>query len=163
MPLDVELTTVRGRWLRHVPAGVDPHSRPSPPGDNRWQRGTEVDALYLCDHIDCVWAEWYRHLAERGVPPQRALPRDVWSYEIESLEVVDLRTTGRLARAGLPEPVPGRRGWTQFQAVGEQLHTGGHAGLLAPSAARPQSTILCIFLPTPETVRPVPPPTRISD
>ncbi len=137
---------VRGRWLRHTPAGANPATRPVPADDNRWQRGGVVDALYLCDEVACVWAEWYRHLAERGIPPQLSLPRDLWSYEIDALEVADLRTGERLARVGLPLPVPGRRTWQPFQAVGEQIHTHGLAGLLAPSAAHPQSVVLCVFL-----------------
>lgn len=148
MPLDIERTTVQGRWLRHAPAGFEPATRPRPPGDNRWQRGDVVDALYLCADVNCVWAEWYRHLAERGVPPQRALPRALWTYEINPpLEVADLSTLERLATVGLPEPSPGRNTWPQFQSVGERLYRDGLPGLLAPSAARPQSHVLCLFLP----------------
>lgn len=147
MALDLERTTVQGRWLRHTPTGVNPAARPVPPDDNRWQRGHVSDALYLCQDVDCVWAEWYRHLAERGVPPQRSLPRDLWTYEIDLLEVADLSTAPRLARIGLSEPRPGRRSWPPFQAVGEQLYREGFAGLLAPSAARPESLVLCVFIP----------------
>jgi hypothetical protein len=141
-----------------------------PPDDNRWQRGHVVDALYLCGNTDCVWAEWYRHLAERGVPPRYALPRDLWTYAIRQLEVVDLSTTERLARVDLPTPVPGRHTWPPFQTVGEQLHRQGFAGILAPSAAHPPSLVLCIFLPggavredlqpehAPERVTEAPPP-----
>jgi len=163
--LDVELTTVQGRWLRHTPAGADPALRPAPTDDNRWQRGSVVDALYLCDEPACVWAEWYRHLAERGIPPQRALPRDLWRYEVDALEVADLRTADRLVRVGLALPTPGRRGWPAFQAVGEQLHSNGYAGLVAPSAARPQSLVLCVFLPggaLPGKLRPAGPPERVD-
>ena len=32
-----------------MPAGTDPAVRPEPPGDNRWQRESVVDALYLVD------------------------------------------------------------------------------------------------------------------
>ena len=99
MALDVELTTVRGRWLRHTPAGVDPALRPVPADDNRWQRGTFVDALYLCDEVACVWAEWYRHLAERGIPPQMALPRDLWSYGVDALTPRLLLTVGQVCSA----------------------------------------------------------------
>ena len=43
LALDFDPTTVSGlRWL-HVPPGSDPFRRPSPPGDNRWQRGLLVD------------------------------------------------------------------------------------------------------------------------
>jgi len=144
--LDVEPTTVTGRWYRHTPAGADPLARPSPPDGNRWRGGHVVDALYLCDTEDCVWAEWYRHLAERGVSPHIVLPRDLWTYAITAMTVADLRTTSRLARVGLTPPVPGRRDWPAFHAVGEQLHRDGFAGLIAPSAARPQNVVLCVFL-----------------
>lgn len=147
MALDVGRTTVRGRWLRHTPVGVDPSVRPDPPDDNRWQQGRVVDALYLAREQECAWAEWYRHLAERAVPPQRSLPRDLWTYEIDSFEVADLSTAERLARIDLPEPRPGRGTWPPFQVVGEQLYEEGFAGLLAPSAARPQSLVLCVFIP----------------
>jgi hypothetical protein len=145
--LDVELTTVSGEWWRHTPADANPSDRPDPPADNRWQRGSVIDALYLCSAQECVWAEWYRHLAEFGVPPRSALPRDLWRHELAAVEVVDLRTEERLDRVGLPLPAPGRRGWPAFQAVGEQIYADGAAGLVAPSAARPESVVLCLFLP----------------
>lgn len=110
---------MRGVWLRHTPAGADPARRPVPPEDSRWQHGDVVDALYLCGDEGGVWAEWYRDLAERSIPPQAALPRDLWSYEIALGAVADLRTSE------------------------------GCAGVLAPSAAKPGSLILCVFLPDP--------------
>ena len=149
MELDVEATTVEGRWWRHVPAGTDPARRPVPAGENRWQHGTIVDALYLADGPDGVWAEWYRYLAEAGLPPLVALPRDLWRYHVMSLEVADLSDPARLSRVGLPPPQPGRRGWPAFQAVGEELHRRGWRGLLTPSAARPASQVLVVFLPHP--------------
>jgi RES domain-containing protein len=145
--LDIELITVAGEWWRHTPAGADPAVRPDPPADNRWQRGRVIDALYLCADQACVWAEWYRHLAELGVPPRAALPRELWRYELDPVEVVDLSSEEHLARVGLTVPTPGRREWPAFQAVGEQLHADGAVGLLAPSAARPESVVLCLFLP----------------
>jgi hypothetical protein len=163
--LDVELAAVSGTWLRHTPADSSPAARPDPTPDNRWQRGEIVDALYLCDHEDGVWAEWYRHLAELGVPPRFALPRELWSYAVDGLEVVDLSTEQRLVRVGLSLPLPGRGGWPAFQAVGERLFADGAAGLLAPSAARPASRVLCVFLPAttiPGALHPQLPPTRID-
>lgn len=111
-----------------------------------------------------MWAEWYRHLAERGVPPLRGLPRDVWRYRVGALRVADLTTPGHLERAGLTPPAPGRKTWPAYQAVGETLWRRGWAGLLASSAARPAGLVLCLFaaasgLPA----EPVPPPTRVSE
>jgi hypothetical protein len=147
--LDVDPTTVAGRWWRHVPADADPVVRPVPAGDNRWQHGHVVDALYLADTEACGWAEWYRHLAEAGLPPGVALPRDMWRYEGSPLRVANLSTPDRLARVGLPQPQPGRRGWPAFQAAGEELYRQGWRGVLASSAARPTGLVLVVFLPAP--------------
>ena len=65
---EVEGRRVTGFWLRHQPAGGLPLARRDPPPDSRWQRGAIVDALYLADIEDTVWAEWYRHLAESAIP-----------------------------------------------------------------------------------------------
>ena len=129
-----------------MPAGADPIRRPAPPDDNRWQRGNVIDALYLADTDACAWAEWYRHLAERALPPQVALPRDLWRYDVALIEVADLSSAARLALVDLPLPQPGRQRWAAFQAVGEQLHREGWRGLIAPSAARPMSTVLAVFV-----------------
>lgn len=146
MALDVDAVTSRGSWVRHVPAGADPVMRPQPPGDNRWQRGRVADALYLADGEPCAWAEWYRYLAEASIPPNLALPRDLWHYDLAPLEVADLSDPDRLGRVGLAPPRPGRRSWPAFQATGEQLYNEGWRGLLAPSAARPGSRVLVVFL-----------------
>jgi RES domain len=143
--------------LRHVPHGADPRARPQPPGDNRWQRGAVADALYLADSEDTLWAEWYRHLAERGLPPTRLLPRDMWRHRVTGIEAADLRDATRLARVGLTVPVPGRAGWRPFQDVGESLWSEGWPGLVAPSAARADGLILCLFIESPSVLpaRPV--------
>ena len=65
---------MRGRWLKHTYPDSLPLPERDPPPDNRWQRGDVVDALYLADTDDTVWAEWYRHLAEQGVPPLAQMP-----------------------------------------------------------------------------------------
>jgi RES domain-containing protein len=161
---DVEGRRVTGFWLRHQPAGGLPLARRDPAPDSRWQRGEAVDALYLADSEATVWAEWYRHLAEHGVPPVESMPRDVWRWRVD-VDVADLSDAARLAAAGLPLPRPGRRGWRAFQAVGEALAAAGWHGLLAPSAARPEGLTLCLFRDRAGAVagaRPVPPPRRVE-
>lgn len=135
-----------GTWWRHTPVGIDPSRRPSPVADSRWQRGNVVDALYLADSRECAWAEWYRHLAEAGIPPDAALPRDLWPYSVGQLRVADLSNLDRLADAGLPAPWPGRSSWPAFQHAGHSLWRAGWDGILAPSAARPTGMILVVFL-----------------
>jgi hypothetical protein len=147
--LEVDAVDVAGEWLRQIPHGADPLRRPQPPDDNRWQRGSVVDALYLADSEETLWSEWYRHLAERGLPPMQQLPRDLWRFRVPSLEVADLSNEERLARVGLSSPVPGRRTWPAYQECGEGLWHEGWPGLLAPSAARPDGLVLCLFIAGP--------------
>ena len=104
MALDVGSLDVVGIWMRHTSHGRDPRVRPARPPDNRWQRGPVVDALYLADGEDTLWAEWYRSLAELGIPPLHQLPRDVWRYRLRGVEVADLSNGRRLARVGLEPP-----------------------------------------------------------
>lgn len=144
MALDVAAVAVRGRWLKHTPPGFPALPKREPPPDNRWQRGTAVDALYLADSEDTVWAEWYRHLAELAIPPLAQMPRELWTWDVD-VEVADLASDDRLAAVGLGGPVPGRSGWPSFQSVGEQLWRDGWNGLIAPSAARPDGRVLCLF------------------
>lgn len=56
-----------------------PYRNPAP--DNRWQRGLIVDAVYLGDAAETIWAEWYRHLAEAGIPPAARLPVELLELE----------------------------------------------------------------------------------
>lgn len=106
-----------------------------------------IDALYLAEREDAMWAEWYRHLAEAEVPPMASLPRDVWEFAVTDVRVADLSDEEHLARVGLSLPVPGSRSWPPYQKVGMQLHRDGWRGLVAPSSAHPASLVLCVFLP----------------
>jgi RES domain len=93
-----------------------------------------------------MWAEWYRGLAELGVPPLKQMPRDVVRFRVDSIMVADLRAQRHLAAAGLPMSAPGRRTWPAFQRLGERLWREGWPGLMAPSAARPDGRVLCLFV-----------------
>jgi RES domain-containing protein len=156
---------VSGIWRRHIPTGGDVHYQADPPADYRWQRGSTVEALYFADGEETAWAEWYRATAELGVPPSQLLPRDMWEWEISLPDVADLSTSDRLAKLGLPLPKPTRKEWPEFQDVGEALHAEGWPALVAPSAARSQGLVLCVFRESaivPGTL-PVPPPTTYDE
>jgi len=142
--LDVDRVGILGRWIRHAPHRSSLLGRPSAPSDGRWQHGDVVAALYLADERDTAVAEWYRVLSEHGLPPSRAIPHDHHIWRIH-LELADLSSAERLARVGLEPPLPQRRTWPRFQAVGEELWRDGWSGLIAPSAARPMARIACVF------------------
>jgi RES domain-containing protein len=161
--LSVAAIAVRGRWIEHTYPGSAPLPEREPPPDNRWQRGEVIDALYLADTEATAWAEWYRHLAERMIPPLAQMPRELWTWQVD-VEVADLSTAEKLAAVGLSPPTPGRHSWQTYQRMGEQLSTDGWAGLLAPSAARPDGKILCLFRDElgVRGAKPLPPPRRIE-
>lgn len=163
MALDVTAVTVKGRWVKHTYPGSPPLPERDPPPDNRWQRGDVVDALYLADSEATAWAEWYRHLAERMIPPLAQMPRDLWIWQIDA-QVADLSTCQKLDEVGLELPSPHRHEWSAYQRIGEQISMDDWMGLLAPSAARPSGTILCLFRSKNGVrgAKAVPPPLRIA-
>jgi RES domain-containing protein len=139
------MPSIGGVWWRHLPHGGDPLRHADPPSDGRWQRGEVVPALYFAEREATVWAEWHRGLAERGMPPEMGLPRDLWRYEIDLDGVVDLSTGEALEGHGLATPRPTRRQWPPFQRVGESLWKAGAKAILYESAAHPGNLTLCIF------------------
>jgi RES domain-containing protein len=142
--LQVAARAVEGVWIRHVPHRADLLGRASVPADGRWQRGDVVQGLYLADSIETATAEWYRSLAEWGLVPQDHVPYDHHEWRLD-LRLADLGDIDRLGAVALPVPVPDRRTWSVFQRVGEQLWREGWAGLVAPSAARPEARVVCVF------------------
>jgi RES domain-containing protein len=142
--LRVAARTVEGVWIRHVPRRAQLLGRATVPADGRWQRGGIVPGLYLADSIETVTAEWYRSLAEWGLAPQDHIPYDLHEWRLD-LPLADLGDAERLHGVALPAPSPDRRTWPAFQRAGEQLWREGWAGLVAPSAARPEALIACVF------------------
>jgi RES domain-containing protein len=162
--LSVAAAVISGRWVKHTYPGSLPLPEREPPPDNRWQRGEVVDALYLADSNETAWAEWYRHLAERMIPPLAQMPRELWTWRVR-VEVADLSTPERLADVGLHPPTPDGGSWPAYQRIGERLPKDGWVGLIAPSAARPAGKVLCLFRNA-DGVRgaqPIPPPKEITE
>jgi hypothetical protein len=140
----VPAVPVAGVWYRHVPAGAP--AMPAHPAPNgRWQRGEQLAGLYLAQDPDTVWAEWYRALAELGVPPDTRLPRDLWRLSVNLKRVADLSGRAALRALGLPDPRPDRAQWSAFQHAGAHLAAEGFQGVLFRSSARPAGLCVCVF------------------
>jgi hypothetical protein len=116
---------------------------PAPNG--RWQPGERLAGLYRAQDPDTVWAEWYRALAELGVPPDTRLPRDLWRFSVNLKRVADLSRRAALRAIGLPDPRPDRTQWPAFQDAGAQLAAEGFQGVLFRSSARPAGLCVCVF------------------
>jgi RES domain-containing protein len=137
---------ITGAWWRIGRARSDPLTWTEEPSDGRWQRGEIVRALYLADSPETAWAEWFRHSAELGVPPQTRLPRDLWRFEVDLDGVADLTTDGVLAAHGVTGRMsPSRRQWPETQPVGEAYWRSGSRAVVAPSAAHQGGRVLAVF------------------
>lgn len=162
--IDVDASRIGGIWWRHIPPGADALHKHPRAYDNRWQRGSVIDAFYLSDSADTTYAEWYRTLARQRTAVIPALPFDLVRFEVQIAGVADLSSVGRLKRAGLPAPRAGT-GFPEFQAVGERLFASGYAGLVAPTDARLDHLVLCVFRPDVNIagIAPVLPTTRVIE
>jgi len=145
LPLDVDVGAVHDVFVRHIAHGASPLYEPPDPADGRWQRGSVVEAWYLADEPDTAWAELYRALAGTGLAPAHALPRDLWRWRIDFDCVALLDSDERLARVGLPAPLPTQAQWPACQAIGEALYAERFEALLVASAARPAHRNLVVF------------------
>jgi RES domain-containing protein len=132
-------------WWRLGRPRADPLVWTPEPADGRWQRGSVIRALYLADSPETAWAEWYRHSAELGVPPQTRLPRDLWRFSVDLAGVAELTALGVVAALGIETLAPTRRQWPQTQPIGEALWNAGRSGVLAPSAAHSGGRVLAVF------------------
>ena len=136
---------VAGTWFRITRVDSEPFLWTDEPADGRWQRGDVVRAIYLGDSEATVWAEWYRHTSEAGVPPSRRLPRAIWRVEVDLDDVADLTAEGVLVAHGLLHMDPTRRQWVETQEVGLAYYRDGARAVLAPSAARRGGKVLAVF------------------
>ena len=102
-------------------------------------------ALYIADSEATAWAEWYRHSAELGVPPQSRLPRAVYELGVHVDGIADLTAPGSLARHGIRKLNPSRRQWPRTQPIGEAYFAAGRRGVLVPSAAHVEGRVLVVF------------------
>jgi RES domain-containing protein len=143
----------------------DPFFWTTEPADGRWQRGSVSRAIYLGADEPTVWAEWYRHTAEAGVPPDHQLPRAIWRVEVDLDDVADLTAPGVLAAHGIARLDPTRRQWPLTQPIGEAYRADGARAILAPSAAHRGGRVLAVFRRTRVVrgVSAVPPPRRHED
>ena len=122
--------------------------------------------MYLADSAETAWAEWYRHSAELGVPPQNRMPRDLWRFDVSLENVADLTTDGILAKRGIKTLSPSRRQWSRTQPIGEESWRAGFSALIAPSAAHVGGQVLAVFRVAPGAiagVKPIKPAKRVKE
>lgn len=142
MSADIAWVPIAGIWARQSRPGV--HRDEPSHSDARWQ-GAETPAAYLADNDATAWAELYRGLAERGLSPEQAFPRELHHVRVDLVRVADLSRESARRAFGLPRMNQSQAQWPAFQEVGEQLAAQGAQGILYASAARTRSLCLCVF------------------
>jgi len=74
------------------------------------------------------------------------MPSDLWRWQVDVERVADLSAVIDWLRLVLRHlSRPSGSGHPAFQAIGERLWNEGFRGILAPSAARPNKRVLCLF------------------
>ena len=89
-----------------------------------------------------------------------AAPSTARAIEVSLERVADLSDEDRLRSVELARPRPGRSDSPAYQQVGETLHVEAWPALVAPSAARPEGAVICVFRTSGEIpgLVPLPPP-----
>lgn len=109
----VPVTTVTGTWLRHAFAAYPERALDGRVYDGRWGTKPGFPVLYLGRPLDSVVVEAYRHLVDPVENPDllaQIHPRILVTATVKVTNVLDLRTAGARATAGLtpatcaPEP-----------------------------------------------------------
>jgi RES domain-containing protein len=144
MRADVAWVPIAGTWARQSRPGVR-GDEPSH-SDARWQHA-ETAAAYFAGSDATAWAELYRGLAERGLAPEQAFPRELHHVRVNLVRVADLSRERARRVFGLPRMNQSQAQWPAFQEVGEQLAAQGAQGILYASAARTRSLCLCVSRP----------------
>lgn len=103
--LDVDVGAVHDDFVRHIPHGATPLYQPPHPADGRWRHGDVIEAWYFADEPPTAWAEWYGALAGTGLPPARAVPRDLVVFRTER-EVTGCRPLPPPTEIADAPPVP---------------------------------------------------------
>lgn len=138
---------LQGRWLRHQAAGW----RYSAPGagartvGGRWNPPQSFATLYLAESKLVAEAELRRLAKRMGTAVADMLPRDLLTYEIELIDVVDLTSEDAQESVGLSVAASELAPLERCQQVGAMAHHLGREAVLAPSAAGP-GLILAVFV-----------------
>jgi len=131
--------------FRHVAAGADPRSGLGAKiHGGRWNPPDSWPTIYLGFSEATVRAEWARAASRQGLTLEDFLPRDLYAFDLELAEVLDLRDPA--ARRSV-EPDQALRTTAQAfcRRIGAAAHAVGAEGVAAPSATG-EGDVVAIFL-----------------
>lgn len=125
-----------------TPFWVRPNSEPG-----RWHRIGDGATQYLSTTVDGAWAELIR-AEELRTEQETALVRmPMWVAEVHVQRIADYGTFERAEAAGFPAGALIDDDYSRCQEEGKRLREAGFQGVVAPSAALPNSLNLTLFGP----------------
>lgn len=135
----VPVVTVRGTWFRHTFAAYPERALDGRVYDGRWGTKPGFPVLYLGRPPESVVVEAYRHLVdpvENLVLLAHIHPRLFVTAEVTVTDVLDLRTAGARATAGLTisDLQSGVDDYSRCQRAAQVGHQLGRHGIIAPAA-----------------------------
>lgn len=135
----VPVTTVAGTWYRHAFAAYPERALDGRVYDGRWGTRPGFPVLYLGQPRASVIVEAYRHLVDPVEDPEllaQIHPRLFVTADFTVTDVLDLRTAGARARAGLTlgDLLSGVDDYQRCQSVAQVAHQLGRHGIIAPAA-----------------------------
>lgn len=147
-----EIEFKRGRGVVYrattydTPLWVSPNSRPG-----RWNHPEDgTIAQYCALDVASAMAEMVRYENLREIEDAQELRVSIWELRIDEGAIADYSTRERAIRQGVAWSSLISDSWAECQAEGRRILAEGGRGVIAPSAAFPQSLALTLFGPRTE-------------
>jgi hypothetical protein len=142
----IPVTTVTGVWLRHAFAAYPERALDGRVYDGRWGTKPGFPVLYLGRPVESVVIEAYRHLVDPVEDPDllaQIHPRILVTAQVNVTNVLDLRTAGARATAGLTlgDLRSGVDDYARCQELSQVAHQLRRHGILAPAATEAGETL----------------------
>ena len=146
MALDPDAIEVEGVAFRYsnydTPFWARPNSRPG-----RWHVRGDPPTQYLALTPAGAWSQLIRYEGLRDEPAVAEVRMAMWAVRLGVGRIADLGDFETAQGAGVDPDALVDENWSRCQALGRELREAGFAGVLAPSAALPDSQNLTLFGP----------------
>lgn len=142
-PAQTNFADVAFRYSNYdTPFWVRPNTDPG-----RWHRVGDGPTQYLSTTVEGAWAELIRAEGLRSEAEVALIRMPMWVAELDIRRIADYGTFEKADAAGFPAEALIDEDYDRCQEEGGRLRNAGCQGVLAPSAALPNSVNLTLFGP----------------
>lgn len=142
-PRAVAVDEVAFRWSDYdTPLWARPNS-----AAQRWNRTREAPTQYLSLSPEGAWAELIRAEGLTSAADVELARMPLWILQVRETRVADYGTFEKAEAAGFPPEALVDEDHERCRAEGARLRERGFRGVLAPSAALPETVNLTLFGP----------------